>query len=385
MEVAPKMEEPQEAEPLFEGPTWSWETRSTRDVLLHGERISVLFNSRHDLEVARLGQFLALNDPNTPPWMTNPFLITQYEVRAFRLVDLNTEIAEEGPHYRPWLSPMAYISFPISVNGLPWADAYQISVRRNRSLVAVIHDRITSNMDVEGSNAAIDIAANSAMALHANGLKHHIVVDSGASAHMTDAAHHLFDTSTCDRRVVVTNDRSTVAKTTGKLNIKTSCGKDITSTDLLLIEGMPMTLLSVPALMKADPDVSVQFKSDTCTLFSDRAKVATAYLSPDQRLYVLDGTCSTDRANVAIIDATTVWHNRIGHLPADALRACAKAGLGVLPGLQTSPRPCMDCPRAKMHVVSAPKMHTRSFGPGECWHADTKGQLRTKSLSRCQY
>ncbi|RHY22018.1 hypothetical protein DYB32_009646, partial [Aphanomyces invadans] len=184
--------------------------------------------------------------------------------------------------------------------------AYQISVRRNRSLVAVIHDRITSNMDVEGSNAAIDFAANSAIALHASGLKHHIVVDSGASAHMT-----------------------------GKPNIKTSCGKDIT--DVLLIEGMPMTLLSVPALMKADSEVSVQFKNDSCTLFSDRAKVATAYLSPDQRLYVLDGTCSTDRVNVAITDATTLWHNRIGHLPADALSACAKAGLGIPPGLQTSP------------------------------------------------
>ncbi|RHY17967.1 hypothetical protein DYB32_010452 [Aphanomyces invadans] len=151
MEAAPKMEEPQEAEPLFEDPTWSWETRPTRDVLLHWERISVLYNSHHGPEVARLGQFLVLNDPNTPPWMTHPFLIIQYDVRAFRRVDLNTEIAEEGPHYRPWSSPMDYISFPISVNGFPWAEAYQISVRRNRSLVAIIHDRITSNMDVEGT------------------------------------------------------------------------------------------------------------------------------------------------------------------------------------------------------------------------------------------
>ncbi|RHY27420.1 hypothetical protein DYB32_006790 [Aphanomyces invadans] len=176
---------------------------------------------------------------------------------------------------------------------------------------------------------ATDADANSATMQALSATRNHIIVDSGASFHMTGAGHHLHDTSPCDRRVVFANGKSSVATTMGKLNFKTPCGKAIALSDVLLTEGMPMTLMSIPALMSANPEVNVQFQKGTCTIYCGKTQVAIASLMPDQRLYVLKGTCGTDYANATLEDITSLWHHRIDHLPIDALWFCARAGLGL--------------------------------------------------------
>jgi hypothetical protein len=64
-------------------------------------------------------------------------------------------------------------------------------------------------------------AAYSIEAHDAQTIEHRIVIDSGASAHKTGSADHLFDTKHCNRQVIVANGGVTTATSIGKLNIST--------------------------------------------------------------------------------------------------------------------------------------------------------------------
>ncbi|RHY21586.1 hypothetical protein DYB32_009769 [Aphanomyces invadans] len=239
----------------------------------------------------------------------------------------------------------------------------------------------------EGSN---DSDANdmvySVEASDARTIEHRIVVDSGASAHMTGASEHLFDTKPCNRQVVVANGNVTVATTMGKLNISTPSHTTLTLTDVLMIKGMSTTLLSIPALMWANSKVHVEFQQDACTILLGSQSVARATMNNDQRLYILDGVFNHEAAYSAVTaDTTALWHHRIGHLPIEALRVCAKAGLGLPTRISDLTKPCMDCPRAKMQRVTVPKRSARTYKPGECWHSDPKGPLPVASVGGCRY
>ncbi|KAF0708767.1 hypothetical protein AaE_013097 [Aphanomyces astaci] len=386
--------------------SWNRDIRPVRIITFQGRQMSTTFFSRRDLEIARLRNFIDYGEPKCPNWMTHPFLVTNYDMRAFHQSALRPGI--EGANYQPWLDPVAYVSFPISVNNAPWEDVYRRITRTTGFSLqppAVMFDDpsmrsqpplrtptpVNSTLSIfpdadEQCNTTMDTAAHASPLSRNSSLQHQIVVDSGASAHMTGNINHLHDKETCERRVVVANGKSTVATTVGKMNITLPDDKTITLSGVLLIEGMPMTLLSVPALMSSNTKVSVQFSMKGCSITLNGKTIATATLLPERRLYVLtNAQHATEYANTALINQTTLWHHRIGHLPIEALKSCAKAGLGLPPKFQDLDRPCLDCPRSKMSRVSAPKTHTRTFEPGECWHSDTKGPLPTPSVSGCQY
>ncbi|KAH9115866.1 hypothetical protein LEN26_012952 [Aphanomyces euteiches] len=225
---------------------------------------------------------------------------------------------------------------------------------------------------------------NFAMATH-EGPNHKIIVDSGASSHITGEGDCLQELKECNRRVIVADGKSVVAKTSGTLKIKSAMGTNITLTDVLLVEGMPTTLLSIPALMRSSLNATVKFSKQYCMIYDGNRQVAKATLTSDRRLYALEGTISEEHANVTLDDTTRLWHNRIGHLPLPALQLCANFGLGVPKSLGNKMESCLDCPRAKMHKVSAVKTHTRTFKAGECWHSDTKGPLPTMSNGGSRY
>ncbi|ETV74115.1 hypothetical protein H257_11080 [Aphanomyces astaci] len=93
----------------------------------------------------------------------------------------------------------------------------------------------------DSSHAAIEIAANTTASDNNDSMIHQIIVDSGASSHMTGMPHQLHDTQPCERRAVVANRKSTTATTMGKMRIKTPQGKTFTLSNVLVINGMPMT------------------------------------------------------------------------------------------------------------------------------------------------
>ncbi|RHY22411.1 hypothetical protein DYB32_009514, partial [Aphanomyces invadans] len=147
-------------------------------------------------------------------------------------------------------------------------------------------------------------------------IEHRIVIDSGASTHMTGAPDHLYAKTPCNRQVIVANGGVTTATLMGKLNISTPTPSTLTLTDVLLIKGMTTTLLSVPALMRANPKIRVEFQRDKCTILLGSKTVARATISNDQRLYILKGVFTHESVNSAatVADQIALWHHRIGHI-----------------------------------------------------------------------
>ncbi|RHY73612.1 hypothetical protein DYB34_009614 [Aphanomyces astaci] len=169
------------------------------------------------------------------------------------------------------------------------------------SMVADQHDAFE---DATMSDTVMDEAYTTNDGVHA-AIKHRIIGDSGASMNMTDAATHLYETRDCHRQNIVANGGVTVATTIGKLNITTPTSKVLTLTDVLLIDGMGTTLMSIPALMRANKAVKVEFHNDMCTILHSNVPVARATMNHDQRLYVLDGIFTQDHAKLAVDEELT--------------------------------------------------------------------------------
>ncbi|ETW01722.1 hypothetical protein H310_06328 [Aphanomyces invadans] len=189
-----------------------------------------------------------------------------------------------------------------------------IQTQQYKKLSRTVDDAIASKMMAFNSlglgervpySANQDSSDEAAMALlvedcDAHTVEHHIVIDSGASVHMTGAADH-FTPST------------------------------LTLTDVLLIEEMTSTLLSVPALMHANPKIRVEFQCDACIILLGSKAVARSTVCNDQRLYILEGVFTHESTNstATVTEQTALSHHRIGHLPIEARRTCSKAGLGL--------------------------------------------------------
>ncbi|RHZ01496.1 hypothetical protein DYB35_012601 [Aphanomyces astaci] len=69
--------------------------------------------------------------------------------------------------------------------------------------------------------------------------QHQVIVDSGASSHMTGDTSNLRDISDCNRSITVANGTRTVATKKGTMSITTSLGAALHLTDVLLVAGCP--------------------------------------------------------------------------------------------------------------------------------------------------
>ncbi|ETV92805.1 hypothetical protein H310_13018 [Aphanomyces invadans] len=260
------MGEPGEALPLRTDPDWHPTVQPVRLVFVYGSPSPtwVTFISQTDLET--MYHTTPIMDitmvAEIPPWLSHRYLITKYDVRD---IDCRPRDAEE---YSLWLGPDAYESYIVDhefyLPEYTYVDNAN-DIRINQRRHTFVHptggpyeatmdsdDEPEANFEVASSyEDRNDSDANdmvySVEASHARTIEHRIVVDSGASAHMTGASEHLFDTKPCNRQVVVANDNVTVATTMGKLNISTPSHTTLTLTDVLLIKGMSTTLLSIPA------------------------------------------------------------------------------------------------------------------------------------------
>ncbi|RHY14451.1 hypothetical protein DYB32_010850, partial [Aphanomyces invadans] len=103
-----------------------------------------------------------------------------------------------------------------------------------------------------------------------------VVVDSGASMHMTNSSCHLTNIQACDRRVVMANGTLSHATQSGNLALKTSCGTQMVLNEVLVVDGMSMTLMSVPALLRSNDNCEVTFKRTNCTIKIDGKPIAIA-------------------------------------------------------------------------------------------------------------
>ncbi|KAH9101986.1 hypothetical protein AeMF1_021351 [Aphanomyces euteiches] len=164
-----------------------------------------------------------------------------------------------------------------------------------------------------------------------------IIVDSGASTHMTGDASLLTDLTDCDRMVVVATGAKTRATKMGTMRIKTSLGTVLVLKDVLLVDGMPHTLLSVATVMRKNPRCRLTFGEGECTIDHDGQPLAKATLNQTDKVFTLE-LARNDAQAMSITTTTSkseLWHQRAGHLPIAAINRCGALGPG------HSKRPCL--------------------------------------------
>ncbi|RHZ02200.1 hypothetical protein DYB35_013100 [Aphanomyces astaci] len=265
---------------------WHPSMRPRRMVTIKGMPYMANFMSRDDLAVLATKP---IPDPATikvfPGWVISRYTVMAYDMRAVRTPHIREMIINDS--YLPWLGDDAYETY---INDAPFAPFNDPELVRTLRMSMDVHQRHrglpstaspTTDVTTTSTNPLITAAAASTAANQhdASGdattsdmatdeaytasdgahvaIKHRIIVDSGASTHMTGAATHLYDTRNCHRQVIVANGGVTIATTIGKLNITTPTSKVLTLTDVLLIDGMGTTLMSIPALMRANKAVKV--------------------------------------------------------------------------------------------------------------------------------
>ncbi|RLO09603.1 hypothetical protein DYB28_012529, partial [Aphanomyces astaci] len=237
----------------------------------------------------------------------------------------------------------------------------------------------------------VEDADSNAFVFHATDSRGRVLVDSGASTHMTGDATRLTDLMPCDRTVIVANGGRTRATKMGTMRVTTDTGATLVMEDVLVIDAMPSTLLSVTAMMRRDSKFAVTFNARGCSIMHGTNTIATATLDPRRKVYVLDLAGEVEQCNLAADtpakkstqQMSTLWHQRVGHLPTAAVNRCGSMGLGTPKQLPELKVKCECCAKNKITKISPPKERTRSFRPGECWVSDTKGPMRTESATKC--
>ncbi|CAK4999224.1 unnamed protein product, partial [Aphanomyces euteiches] len=182
---------------------------------------------------------------------------------------------------------------PAKVAGRPRkSKPYQANMKRETtSNQALDQDTWTFTVTIDGSGDD--------MALHVDTKAMRIIVDSGASSHMTGDASLLTDVVDCSHTVVVANGERARATKMGTMRVATSHGTTLMLTKVLLVEGMPHTLLSVAAIMRKNSRCRLTFNDSTCSIEHQGVALATGRLDATHKVYILELAPTMDHANVA--------------------------------------------------------------------------------------
>ena len=212
-----------------------------------------------------------------------------------------------------------------------------------------------------------------------------IILDSGASSHMTGSIDNLTDIKPLAKNVMVANGAIVPTTQSGTLTLSTTSGNTLVLRDVLHVPGMSATLLSIPTIVSKAPDSTrVTFVGPKCEISLNAKIIATGTVSEHGRMYLLDAQIVHGSAALAT-DNTQLWHQRIGHAPFPLLRKCAALNLGVPPSLTDTHASCISCGKFKTHRITVPKTSSRTFLPGECWVSDSKGPFRTESIGGAKF
>ena len=212
-----------------------------------------------------------------------------------------------------------------------------------------------------------------------------IILDSGASSHMTGSIDNLTDVKPCAKNVMVANGAIVPTTQSGTLTLSTASGNTLVLRDVLHVPGMSATLLSIPTIVSKAPDSTrVSFTGPKCEISLNARIIATGTVSQHGRMYLLDAQIVHSSAALATND-TSLWHQRIGHAPISLLRKCAALNLGVPSSLADTQSSCSACGKFKTHRITVPKTSSRTFSPGECWVSDSKGPFRTESIGGARF
>lgn len=210
------------------------------------------------------------------------------------------------------------------------------------------------------------------------------VLDSGCSYHMTYRKDLMYDIEEFDGgRILMGNDTYCEITAIGKIKLLNHKKKEMVLSDVRFSATARRNLISLGQL--ETHGCWFQSKSYRLNVFKGKDEILAGDYC--DTLYFLDGTPVKGEVNAAeeVLDKTSLWHSRLGHMSVKGLRCLVKAGF--LKDLEvTYKQECEHCVLGKFHKISFKKGKHNSEEPLAYVHSDLWGSPKvTPSLSKCRY
>ncbi|KAH9093954.1 hypothetical protein Ae201684P_016573 [Aphanomyces euteiches] len=241
----------------------------------------------------------------------------------------------------------------------------------------------------------------------------HIVLDSGASCHLTGDLQYLHEPTPCSRKVLIASGQRLDVKTKGTMKLPGSNGGHIILENVLYDPSFRHTLVSIPKITTESPNMVVTFEQRQCIVldktnptqtllvgtYDEGSRLFLANVKPIEAklettnlavmndevlmepthhevvLAVKSGGQKVAHARMTLAELTRLWHLRMGHLPVPTMAMCAKSHDGLTEAMDPRQRMCSGCSEAKLSRKPTPKFSSRKWKLGELIHSDLKGPM----------
>lgn len=206
-------------------------------------------------------------------------------------------------------------------------------------------------------------------------------LDSGASEHMVSKSDYVqnIEKITPIKIQVAKSGVSLTANEKGKIILYNSEGKSITFTDVLIVPGLHVNLLSVQKL--ESKGLTIVFKNGAATIFKSDNVVATALRT--NKLYKL--VLSTSKSETATLstESQELWHMRYGHIGNSNLQKLGSLVDGFREEVPKSL--CEPCVEGKSRKLPHNETRKRATRPLELVHSDIFGPVTPESYDGKRY
>ncbi|RHZ00989.1 hypothetical protein DYB35_012343, partial [Aphanomyces astaci] len=148
--------------------------------------------------------------------------------------------------------------------------------------------------------------------------KAEVIVDSGATCHMTGDETILHDAIACKRGVRLADGHPISVTTMGDVRMKSrGTGRTVVFRNVLLVPSLTKTLISISRITDSTDAASILFKKDYCNIRS-RTHLSIVGKCNAARMYAVHGDVikprpAADQTNSAEVAEPMLWHARCGH------------------------------------------------------------------------
>jgi len=250
----------------------------------------------------------------------------------------------------------------------------------------------SSSATVTAEHQAVQPIAPDEANAASTGTGTYMIMDSGATSHMTGKLELLHDVKQCSQSVNLADGHPINVQFKGNLVLMShDTNQPVTFTDTLYVPTLEKTLLSISKITSASTAASVVFIGKHADVYVHDQHLLRATKN-DSKLYKLQAEAvkppPKDRRETAQLvegNQANIWHARLGHPPPKALQGILNATKGGPIKLPQLPH-CEDCVRGKLTEKNHPHEGERGPKPfGTYIHADTWGPAPVATVGGCKY
>lgn len=215
------------------------------------------------------------------------------------------------------------------------------------------------------------------------------IVDSGATAHMTNDNELLFNKhKITNKEVIVANKTKIPVKCAGDVKLSCNAGNRQINAVVKNVEHVPdlcANLLSVRQMTKIGN--KVVFENDDCKIFdNERQLIATATAINDLYRLNFDSINIPNESDsaMAVVSNFSLWHRRMGHMCDENLNKVKNASVGI-DFVSVKHDKCVTCIKGKHSRESFNTEGKRASNFLDLVHSDVCGPFQKKSFSGARY